>query len=208
MPPAFIYFDLGNVLCFFSRPQEIRQVSEVSGVPEDKIKDVLLHPQHGILWPYERGELNDEQFHAEFCRLTGSHPDMAALLRADSEIFHFNFELLPLLAHLEDSQIPLGILSNICPPHWRVVTDGRYSIIPNAFKKCALSYQLGAQKPNEKIYRSAAELAGVPPQQILFIDDVADNVAAARNLGWDAVQYTSTDTLEEELLSRGLRCNF
>ncbi len=71
-----------------------------------------------------------------------------------------------------------------------------------------LSYQLGAQKPNEKIYRGAAELASVPPQQILFIDDVADNVAAARNLGWDAVQYTSTDALEQELLSRGLHCNY
>jgi glucose-1-phosphatase len=207
VPPAFIYFDLGNVLCFFSRPQEIRQVSEVSGIPEDKIKDVLLNPQHGILWPYERGELNDEQFHAEFCRLTGSHPEMAALLRADSEIFQLNTEILPLVAHLEDSQIPLGILSNICPPHWRVATS-RYSIISKAFKKFALSYQLGAQKPNEKIYLGAAELAGVPPQQILFIDDVAENVAAAQRLGWDAIQYTSSDALEQELLRRDIRCNF
>ncbi|HZZ28537.1 MAG TPA: HAD family phosphatase [Pirellulales bacterium] len=207
MPPAFIYFDLGNVLCFFSRPQEIRQVSQLSGVPEDKVKDVLIG-SHAILWPYERGELNDEQFHAEFCRLTGSQPELAALLAADSEIFTLNTELLPLVANLEDSQIPLGLLSNICPSHWRTVTDGRYGILPGAFKKFALSYQIGVQKPDEKIYRRATELAGVPPQQIFFIDDIAKNVAAAQHFGWDAVQYTTPDALEQELHRRGVRCNF
>src|SRR5262249_42499335 len=105
VPPSFIYFDLGNVLCLFSRPREIRQVAEISGVPEDKVKDVLVG-SHAILWPYERGELNDEQFHAEFCRLTGSQVDMAALLQADSDIFTLNFEVLPLVAHLEASGLP------------------------------------------------------------------------------------------------------
>jgi putative hydrolase of the HAD superfamily len=208
MPPAFIYFDLGNVLCLFSRPQEIRQVSEVSGVPEEKISEVLLNHETGILWEYERGEIDDQQFYEKFCRLTDSRPEMSALLRADSEIFQFNVELLPIVAHLEDAQIPLGILSNICPPHWRFVSDGRYGMIPGAFKKTVLSYEVGAQKPSEKIYRRATELAGVAPNQILFIDDIEENVAAAHRAGWDAVQYTTPDALEQELLSRGIRSNY
>ena len=207
MPPAVIYFDLGNVLCLFSRPQEIRQVSEVSGVPEEKVREVLIGKQ-GILWPYERGELNDQQFYEEFCRLTGSRPDMAALLKADSNIFKLNTELLPVVANLEDSQIPLGVLSNISPSHWRTVTDGRYGILPGAFKHIVLSYEVGVQKPDEKIYRRATEVAGVPAGQIFFIDDIDKNVAAARQFGWDAVQYTSSDALEQELRQRGVRCNF
>lgn len=207
MPPAFIYFDLGNVLCFFDRQQEIRQVSQVSGASEDKVRDVLIGPQ-GILWRYERGEVNDEQFYNEFCRLTGSRPDMAALFEADTNIFVLNTGLLPLVASLEDSQIRLGILSNVCPSHWRFLTDGRYSILPNAFKQFALSFQIGMQKPDEKIYRRATELAGVPPEQIFFIDDMPGNVAAARQQGWDAVQYTSPDALARELLRRGVRSNF
>ncbi|HTQ39518.1 MAG TPA: HAD family phosphatase [Pirellulales bacterium] len=207
MPPAFIYFDLGNVLCYFSRPQEIRQVAELSGVPEDKVKDVLIG-SHAILWQYERGELNDEQFYSEFCRLTGSGPDMAALLQADSDIFTLNTALLPLVANLEDSQIPLGVLSNISPSHWRLVTDGRYGILPRAFQTFALSYEIGVQKPDEKIYRRATELAGVPAERIFFVDDIEKNVAAARRCGWDAVQYTSPDALEQELRRRGVHCNF
>jgi FMN phosphatase YigB (HAD superfamily) len=207
MSPAFIFFDLGNVLCFFSRPQEIRQVSEVSGVPEDKVKDVLIG-SHSILWAYERGELNDEQFYSEFCRLTDSRPDMAALLNADSDIFTLNYELLPLIAHLEDSGLPLGVLSNISPSHWRQVTDGRYAILPRAFKKLALSYEIGVQKPDEKIYRRATELAGVPADRIFFVDDIEKNVAAACQFGWDAVQYTTSDALEQELRKRGVRSNF
>ncbi len=36
MPPAFIYFDLGQVLCYFDRQLEMRQVAEVSGAQKRK----------------------------------------------------------------------------------------------------------------------------------------------------------------------------
>ena len=39
-------------------------------------------------------------------------------------------------------------------------------------------------------------------------DDVIGHVEAAKKLGIDAVQYTTTDALEQELLKRGVRCNF
>jgi len=32
--------------------------------------------------------------------------------------------MLPVVAHLEDAQIPLGILSNTSNAHWNVVIDG------------------------------------------------------------------------------------
>ena len=207
MPPAFIYFDVGNVLCYFSREKQIRQVAEVAGVSEAIIKDLLIGPQ-GLHWRYETGEVNDEQFYDEFCGTTHSRPDPRALRRANSEIFTFNSSLLPLIGHLEDAQIPLGILSNTSPSHWSVLTDGRYGILPGSFEKLVLSYEVGALKPDEKIYRRAVELAGVPPEQILFTDDIAGHIEAARKIGIDAVQYTTTDALWHEFRKRGVRCNF
>lgn len=207
MPPAFIYFDIGNVLCFFDRAKEIEQVAQVSGVSAEKVREVLLG-DHGILWAYERGELSDQQFYEAFCQATNSKPDMAALLLADSDIFTLNGGLVPLVAHLEDAQIPLGALSNICPSHWRFLADGRYAILPGPFRERILSYEVGSTKPSEPVFRRAIEAAGVPPAQILYIDDLLPNVEAARKLGIDAVQYTTTDALEQEILKRGIRCNF
>ena len=134
MPPAFIYFDLGQVLCYFDRQLEMRQVAEVSGVPEAKVTDVLIGSQ-GLLWKYETGELNDAQFYDAFCRATDSRPDAAAFHKANSEIFTLNGSIVPVVANLEEAGVPLGILSNTCASHWRVVTDGRYAIIPGSFKR-------------------------------------------------------------------------
>ena len=206
MPPQFIYFDLGNVLCPFDRQVEIRQVAEVSGVPEDKVREVLLG-ENGILWQAERGELDDRGLYAEFCRLTASRVEMAAFLRANADIFTLNGELVPLVAQLEDAQMPLGILSNTCSSHWGILSDGRYAILLSPFRVRVLSYEVGATKPDEKIFQRAIELAGVPAKNILCIDDLPGHVEAAKKLGIDAVQYTTTDSLLRELIVRGVRCN-
>jgi glucose-1-phosphatase len=206
MPPQFVYFDLGNVLCPFDREVEVRQVTEISGVDEAKARDVLLGEQ-GILWKAERGELDDRGLHAEFCRLTGSRVEMEEFLRANADIFTLNGELVPLVAQLEDAQIPLGILSNTCSSHWRHLSDGRFSILLSPFRKRVLSYEVGAMKPNEKIFRRAIELASVPAERIFYIDDLPGHVEAARKLGIDAVQYTTTDALVRELLTREVRSN-
>jgi HAD superfamily hydrolase (TIGR01509 family) len=113
-----------------------------------------------------------------------------------------------LLAHLEDSQIPLGILSNTGPAHWRTVSDGRYKILPGAFRTHVLSFEVGALKPDEKIFRRAIELAGISHEKILYIDDIASYVDAGRRVGLDAVEYTTTDALAEELLQRDVRSNY
>jgi putative hydrolase of the HAD superfamily len=206
MPPEFIYFDLGNVLCPFEREKEIRQVAEVSGVDEEKVREILLGEQ-GILWKAERGELDDRGLHAEFCRLTDSRVETEAFLRANADIFTLNGELVPLVAQLEDAQIPLGILSNTCSSHWRPLADGRYAILLSPFREKVLSYEVGTAKPDERIFRRAIERAGVPAERILFIDDMTGHVEAARRLGIDAVQYTTTDALLRDLLARGITCN-
>jgi len=72
----------------------------------------------------------------------------------------------------------------------------------------ALSYQIGAMKPDPRSYTAAAQLAGVNPQGIFFTDDREDNVTAAAAAGWDAVQYTSVSQLNEALCSRGIVTNY
>jgi FMN phosphatase YigB (HAD superfamily) len=58
------------------------------------------------------------------------------------------------------------------------------------------------------VFAGAAELAGVAPGEIFFVDDTAGHVAAARSAGFDAVQYTTTQALAADLRSRGLEFNY
>jgi putative hydrolase of the HAD superfamily len=59
----------------------------------------------------------------------------------------------------------------------------------------AYSAALGVRKPDDGFYRLAAAQVGAVPEEIGFIDDVADNVVAARRAGWRAVQFTGAERL-------------
>ena len=81
-------------------------------------------------------------------------------------------------------------------------------MLRKGFDVYALSYELGACKPSPRIFERAAELTGLEPGDIFFVDDVAGHVAGARSAGFDAVQYTTTARLVADLHERGVEFNY
>jgi putative hydrolase of the HAD superfamily len=53
------------------------------------------------------------------------------------------------------------------------------------------SYEVGIEKPDQRIYEIACERLGVRPSEVVFLDDLEANVAAARRLGMRAVLFQS-----------------
>jgi glucose-1-phosphatase len=204
--PRFLYFDLGNVILNFDHRLACRQMGEVAGVSEQRVWDLVFATD--LETRYEAGEINDQEFYDIFCRETATRPDLKALLLAGSAIFTPNYSIFPVIAALDGAGYRLGILSNTCPGHWNYCRDGRYGLIDMAFDVYALSYELGACKPSPKIFAGAAALAQVPPEDIFYTDDIPGHVAAAREAGFDAVQYTTTPALVGELRQRGLQFNY
>jgi putative hydrolase of the HAD superfamily len=49
------------------------------------------------------------------------------------------------------------------------------------------------RKPEERIFRHAVELIGLPPEECVFIDDIAANVSAAEAIGMTGVLHTEPD---------------
>ena len=206
MPPRFIYFDLGNVVLRFSHERMCAQMAAVAGVSAEKIWDALF--RQDLKARLEAGKISSADCYEALCKQLGVRPDRAALEEAGNDIFDLNPSILPLIVGLETTGHRIGILSNICENHWNWVSDGRFGVLPGAFEVFALSYQIGAIKPDPKIYRAAAELAGVTPQEIFFTDDMPGHVAAAREAGYDAVQYSTTAALATEMRKRGIRSNY
>ena len=54
-------------------------------------------------------------------------------------------------------------------------------------------------KPDAAIYKCLLERYDLQAEESLFVDDNADNVAGARNVGMKAIQFTSAEELEREL---------
>ena len=206
MEPKFIYFDLGNVLVYFDHWIACRQMAEVAGLTPEHVRQVVFGTD--LEHRYESGQVDDRQFYDAFCKATDTQPDYDQLLIAGSDIFRLNHSMLPVVGQLDGAGYRLGILSNTSPAHWAWVTAGRFGIVNLAFDLAALSYEIGACKPEPKIFAAAAELAGFRPQEIFFVDDMPENVAAARQAGFDAVLYTTTAQLVADLHARGVQFNY
>lgn len=206
MTPQFLYFDMGNVLLPFSHERAAQQMAGVAGIDPRRAWEIVFSPE-GLHWSYERGELTREQFHARFCEQTGRRPDIDALDHAGNDIFSLNIPIVGLLGGIAAAGHRLGVLSNTSVSHWRHCT-ARFAILTTLFRVHALSYQLGALKPDPRIFAAAEGLAKVPPASIFFTDDRPENVAAARAAGWDAVVYESVSSLNEELRQRGVIMNY
>ncbi|HEX5158214.1 MAG TPA: HAD family phosphatase [Ktedonobacterales bacterium] len=54
------------------------------------------------------------------------------------------------------------------------------------------SHEEGVRKPDPRIYGIASERLGVPPAEIVFLDDLPENIDAARAFGMQAILFTST----------------
>jgi FMN phosphatase YigB (HAD superfamily) len=61
------------------------------------------------------------------------------------------------------------------------------------------SHEVGLAKPDPAIYALTAARLGVLPHEIAFLDDVEENVRAARDTGWHAVLHIDTATSIREM---------
>jgi glucose-1-phosphatase len=205
IPPRFLYFDLGKVLVNFDVEQMLRQVGAAAHVAPEQVRTALFG--NGLMRRYETGLITTADFYRAFCDEVGCRTDKDVLAAAAADIFTLNLPMLPVAAQLYQAGYPLGILSNTCELHWQHCTR-RFRIVAEGFAVHALSYRMQAMKPDAAIFRAAADLAGCRPEEIFFVDDIAEHVGGARAVGFDAVQFTSAEALVQDLRQRGLRFNY
>jgi len=61
------------------------------------------------------------------------------------------------------------------------------------------SHEVGIAKPDPRIYALTCERLGIQPAEMLFVDDYAPNIAAARAFGAQAILYQTTEQTIAEI---------
>ena len=72
--------------------------------------------------------------------------------------------------------------------------------IADAFHFSVTSAELGVMKPDARIFEAALARANAQPAETVFVDDAAENVAAAHALGMHAIRFTDTDAVIAQLV--------
>jgi putative hydrolase of the HAD superfamily len=195
-----ILFDLGNVIVPFDFKRAYAKLGPLCSCPVTEISPRLRSTD--LVSRFESGRIAAEPFVGELSMLLGLKTTYSEFCDLWTSVF-FEDTLVPesLIAGLRRRH-RLLILSNTNPIHFSML-KANYPVF-NHFDDFVLSYEVGALKPEPKIYQEAIERAGCRPDECFFTDDIAINVEAARNNGMDAVQFFSAEQLEQELKARGL----
>jgi putative hydrolase of the HAD superfamily len=101
-----------------------------------------------------------------------------------------------LLGHARRTGARLAMLSNAPEPLARAIDHLPWS---HRLDQRYYSCRLGAAKPAPRAFRLVLSDLGAQPGDVLFIDDRPENTRTARDLGMQAIAFTSASALSREL---------
>jgi putative hydrolase of the HAD superfamily len=186
---SVVLFDLGRVLMhidFDAFPNALGLTTEAQRAP--------YKPATAPLWiAHETGKMSTEEFlDALFVIFEGKYPKAEILEAWDSIIVSDNEEIVPFVRRVQE-RYRTAILSNTSPSHWKKVL--RISPLVRTFTDAFTSFDIGAMKPDPAAYRRVAASLNVPPREILFIDDLKENIDGANACGMQGIVYTDVPAL-------------
>ena len=194
-----LIFDLGRVLVHFDFTRGYRALEGLCPYAASEIPKRIATTR--LMQGLETGVIAPRDFYAQFSDLLELRTDYNRFCEIWTSIF--THELLPeALLEALAKRYRLVLLSNTNPIHFEMIR-GAYPHLRH-FHDLVLSYEVGALKPDEAIYRAALSKAGCEARRCFYTDDIPEFVEGGRRAGMDAVQFESREQLEGELRARGI----
>ncbi len=197
---SVIVFDLGNVLIPFDYNISYDRLEDIEKGLGQRFLDQYKE-NYDFHRSFERGEVSEEEFLTKVSGFINNKVDKETLISIYSKIFTVNEDVVSLFPELK-KKYRLVLLSNTNIIHQKYGWVG-YKFLVH-FDKLILSHEVGAVKPEEKIYRAVENFTKFPSEEHIFIDDIYEYAEAAKKLGWDAIQFKSYDQLVDELKARDI----
>jgi glucose-1-phosphatase len=195
-----VLFDLGKVLVHFDFSRAYRAMEAICPYPEPEIRKRLA--QTRLVARLETGCIEPREFVSRLCQALDAEMDYERFCEIWSSIFSEALVPEELLADLASSY-RLVLVSNTNAIHFEMLRQA-YPLLRH-FHALVLSHEVGAAKPDRRIFEAALLKAGCRAGECFYTDDIAEFVEAAKTLGIDAVQFESAEQLERELRQRGIR---
>ena len=197
-----IFFDIGGVLIDIHPNRTFEYISKSTGVKIQTLKESFPESIHN---QYEKGQISNNEW---FFKYKKSFPGLLDLTEKDF------WKAWKLLLGKEKNTIELvkllkpyysiWLLSNTNPKHIQDEIENKYEF-PSLIDGAVYSFEVGKRKPSYDIYQIAIEMAGVKLHEALFIDDLPENIIAAKDIGITSLLFTTFEQLKIDLKNLRLK---
>lgn len=198
-----IIFDFGGIFLNLDHQKTFDAFSDLLGVKVTM--DNAIEIMGDCLFEIEKGTISTEGFLWKIQKLKDGNLDPIDIIKAyNAMLLDVRNEVFPFLKNLrKDYRILL--LSNTNAIHIRYVLQNvleRENGVrdwDSYFDTIYYSHNMGMRKPDHNIYHEVIRIEELNPSEVLFIDDTRENVTAAMECGWNAVQHDPKAKIEEKL---------
>jgi putative hydrolase of the HAD superfamily len=197
-----VAFDYGKVICFPPPESVMDELAALAGLDRN-----IMEP---LVWSrreeYDRGLFNGPDYYRALLNTKGVHVDDGVLEKMAAIDLHswtgINPGTVALMEDIKKAGLKLGILSNM--PHDFLDLARKNLPVFRLPDAGVFSCELGIVKPEDAIYHALLEALGCSPGQLVFFDDLPENVERASSLGINAFVWRGPDTARKNLEQLGL----
>lgn len=191
-----VIFDLGGVIVRTEDPRPREALAARLGITRAVLEQTVFN--NPVARAAERGQATPDEAWAEAARRLDQPAEEIAAIR--QEFFRGDRVDLDLVAFIQELRVryTTAALSNT----WnrdlpRTLREDMQ--FPDTFDVMISSAQAGIRKPDPQIFHLALRLLNAQPAEVVFVDDFAENVAAAAALGLNVVHFTGAAQAKQAL---------
>lgn len=193
-----IIFDIGGVLVSFEPDRVFREM----GLSEEEVQILYQHTAKSPYWKeLDRGLLPKEEV---FQTMVNTMPQAYRkdameffTKRIPEAVTSFDYSA-DWLKGLKERGYNIYLLTNY--PEWLFETHWKkgFTFVPYVDGK-VVSGNVKLIKPDHAIYETIIKKYSLNPAESVFIDDVKENVQAAKETGLNAIQFTNINDVKNQL---------
>ncbi|XP_072188347.1 bifunctional epoxide hydrolase 2 isoform X2 [Excalfactoria chinensis] len=213
MARRFALFDLGGVLFGPGLQHFLGSCERSYALPRNFLRDVLFaggsdSPHNKVM----RGQITLSQLFLEVdegCRQHASTagitlPTNFSIARVFEEMAAkgtLNAPLLQAASTLRRNGFKTCVFTNnwVDDSTGRLFTSSLLTVLQRHFDLLIESCRVGLHKPDPRMYTYALEVLQAQPQEVIFLDDIGENLKPAREMGMATILVRDTDTVLKEL---------
>jgi len=198
---TWFLFDLGNTLIKLAYERVLENVCRSAALERDALIEILEEP--GGYRDMERGAVTFREFYEFIADKAGYRGSLREFREIWSDFFDGPIAGSEDLLDRIRAKYRVAFLSNSNEVHAEVIPR-RFSTLFRKDDRFVFSHRFRVAKPDPDIFRRALEVIGALPQNVVFIDDLIENVLSARAEGIRSFQFVDAQQLKRELAAEGL----
>jgi glucose-1-phosphatase len=198
---TWFIFDLGNTVIKLDYERVMENICKRAAITRDDLVELLEAP--GAYRDMERGAVSFAEFY-EFLRdKAGYRGTLSDLHETWSDFFDGTTPGIEDLLNRLRQKYRIAFLSNSNEVHAEVIPR-KFATLFDKDDRLIFSHRFRCAKPDPEMFQRALEIIGALPSQAAVVDDLLENVLAARSVGMTAFQFRDAFSLERDLNGAGL----